>query len=146
MPTVTTRADLHRIAKAYLEAWMSHRPEAIARFHAEDAIADSPMYSTLRGRKAIEDAARAFMTSFADSTQTIDAIIIDPPQLALFTTFTATHVNEFFGLPGTGRRIEMKVSRHLKVNDDGLFVYERRIYDFTGVLVQIGVLRAKPAT
>jgi len=28
---------------------------------------------------------------------------------------------------------------------DGLVTYERRIYDFTGMLVQIGVLKAKPA-
>jgi hypothetical protein len=28
---------------------------------------------------------------------------------------------------------------------DGLIAHERRIYDFTGLLLQIGVLRAKPA-
>jgi hypothetical protein len=28
---------------------------------------------------------------------------------------------------------------------DGLIASERRIYDFTGLLVQLGVLRAKPA-
>jgi hypothetical protein len=33
----------------------------------------------------------------------------------------------------------------MKMNDDGLIEHERRIYDFTGLLVQIGVLRAKPA-
>jgi hypothetical protein len=28
--------------------------------------------------------------------------------------------------------------------DDGLVVHEQRIYDFTGMLMQIGVLKAKP--
>jgi len=28
---------------------------------------------------------------------------------------------------------------------NGKIVHERRIYDFTGLLVQIGVLKAKPA-
>ncbi len=27
---------------------------------------------------------------------------------------------------------------------DGKVVHERRIYDFTGMLIQIGVLKAKP--
>jgi hypothetical protein len=27
---------------------------------------------------------------------------------------------------------------------DGLIVRERRVYDFTGVLVQVGLLKAKP--
>ena len=31
-----------------------------------------------------------------------------------------------------------------KLVRDGEIVYERRIYDFTGLLLQIGVLRAKP--
>jgi steroid delta-isomerase-like uncharacterized protein len=145
MSTVMTRADLQRIADQYLDAWTRRKPEAIARLFAEDAVAESPIYSTLRGRKAIEDAVRAFFTSFPDITWTDQAILIDPPNIAVFSIASATHVNEFFGLPGTGRRIEMKNSRLLKVNDEGLIVHERRIYDFTGLLVQIGVLRAKPA-
>ena len=27
---------------------------------------------------------------------------------------------------------------------DGLIVHERRVYDFTGMLIQIGLLKAKP--
>ena len=103
------------------------------------------MYSTLHGRKAIEDAARAFFTSFPDAAQKLDAMVIDPPLVGVFQTVNATHVNEFFGLPGTGRRIEFRMSRLIRMNDEGLIVHERRIYDFTGLLVQIGVLRAKPA-
>jgi hypothetical protein len=30
-------------------------------------------------------------------------------------------------------------------DEQGLVAHERRIYDFTGLLVQLGVLRAKPA-
>ena len=29
--------------------------------------------------------------------------------------------------------------------DDGLIAEERRIYDFTGLLMQVGVLKGKPA-
>ena len=103
------------------------------------------MYATLRGRQAIEDAARAFFTSFPDFTFEVEATIIDPPFIAIFTTVNATHMNEFFGLPGTGRHIEFRMSRLMKMNDEGLIIHERRIYDFTGLLVRIGVLRAKPA-
>ncbi|MGH9146149.1 MAG: hypothetical protein ACRD1Q_05525 [Vicinamibacterales bacterium] len=28
---------------------------------------------------------------------------------------------------------------------DGQIVHERRIYDFTGILIQVGLLKAKPA-
>jgi hypothetical protein len=119
MEAVMTRAELQAIIERYMETWQRRDSAAIARCHAENGVVESPMYATLRGRKAIEDASRAF--------------------------FTATHINDFFGLPGTNRRIEFRNSRLFQMDDQGLVAHERRIYDFTGVLVQVGVLKAKPA-
>jgi SnoaL-like domain len=120
-----TREELQGIAERYVETWQRRDPAAIAQYHASDGVAESPIYATLRGRKAIEDASRAFFTSF--------------------TTVNATHVNEFFGMPGTNRHIEFRNARLMEMDGQGLIAHERRIYDFTGLLVQIGVLRAKPA-
>jgi steroid delta-isomerase-like uncharacterized protein len=129
----------------FTEAWQRRDPAGLAGHHAANGVAESPMYSTLRGRKAIEDAYRAFFTSFPDATTDVENIVVDPPYVVMFTTVNATHKNDFFGLPGTDRHIEFRMSRLMKMNDDGLIEHERRIYDFTGLLVQIGVLRAKPA-
>ena len=141
----STRAELQDIAERYLEMWRRRDPAGIGQHYAPDGVAESPTYATLRGRRAIEDAARAFFTSFPDFALEVEATVIDPPLIAIFTTVNATHMNEFFGLPGTGRRIEFRMSRLMKMNDDGLIAHERRVYDFTGLLVRIGVLRAKPA-
>ncbi len=140
-----TREELQGIAERYVETWKRRDSAAIAQYFASDAVAESPMYATLRGRKAIDDAFRAFFTSFPDATLEIDAILVDPPRVAIFTTVNATHVNEFFGMPGTNRHIEFRIARLLEMNDEGLMMLERRIYDFTGLLVQIGILRARPA-
>jgi predicted ester cyclase len=140
-----TQGELHALIDTYMQAWIDHQPEMIGRHHSVDGVAESPMYATLRGRLAIEEAARAFFTSFPDAAQTIEAIIVEPPHAAVFTLVQATHVNEFFGLPGTGRHIEFRTAWFMKVDGDGLLEHVRRIYDFTGLLVQIGVLRAKPA-
>jgi steroid delta-isomerase-like uncharacterized protein len=140
-----THDALTNQVQQYLGAWASRDPEAIGAFHTPDAVAESPSYATLRGRQAIEEAARAFVTSFPDAAQTIEAVVVDAPYAACFSTVHATHSSDFFGLPGTGRRIEFRNAWLITFNDDGLIVHERRIYDFTGLLVQIGVLRAKPA-
>jgi steroid delta-isomerase-like uncharacterized protein len=139
------REELQETARRYVEAWQDRDPAAIAQYHASDCVAESPIYATLRGRKAIEDAARAFFTSFPDAALTIDAVVVDAPRIAIFTTVNATHVNEFFGMPGTNRHIEFRNARLLEIDADRLIAYERRIYDFTGLLVQVGILRAKPA-
>ena len=140
-----TRAELQSLAERYQETWQRRDPVAIASFHAVDCVAESPIYATLRGRKAIEEAARAFFASFPDATIGVDAIVIDPPNAAAFTTVNGTHTNDFFGMPGTNRHIEFRNARLIHWDDQGLIAHERRIYDFTGLLVQLGVLRAKPA-
>ena len=48
---------------------------------------------------------------------------------------------------GPGRTLSEDQARHIRqqIDDQGLIKQERRIYDFTGVLIKVGVLRAKPA-
>ena len=56
---------------------------------------------------------------------------------------SGTHVGTIMGLPPSGRAFRL-VGTFVFVLRDGLIVDERRIYDFTGLLIQIGVLKAKP--
>jgi C-1 hydroxylase len=142
--TTLTRTDLRAVVERFMQCQERRDPAALAQLYAVDGTAESPMYGSLVGRSAIEEAYRAFFTSFPDAKADFESIIIEPPHAALFATFTATHVNEFFGLPGTNRRIDFRSARLIEVEGD-LIKHERRIYDFTGVLVQVGVLRAKPA-
>jgi predicted ester cyclase len=48
------------------------------------------------------------------------------------------------GLPPTGRHFQFPGVFVFTV-ENGEIVREQRIYDFTGMLVQIGVLKVKPA-
>ena len=47
-------------------------------------------------------------------------------------------------MPPTGRRIEVSGCFIYRIEGQQI-QHERRILDFTGLLVQVGVLRAKPA-
>ena len=137
-------AAIRSLVERFLETWERKDAAAAAAFHANNGVAESPMFGTLNGRQAIEDGYRAFFTSFPDASTQVDSMVIEPPHVALFTTTTATHANDFFGLPGTGRRIDFR-SGHLMRVENGSVTHVRRIYDFTGILLQLGVLRAKPA-
>jgi steroid delta-isomerase-like uncharacterized protein len=142
---VTERAELRTIADRFIDAWQRRDAPGLALHHAVDGVVESPMFATLRGRKAIEDAYRAFFTSFPDATIDLENVVVDPPYVVMFATVNATHQNDFFGLPGTNRHIDFRTARLMKLADDGLIEHERRIYDFTGLLLQVGLLRAKPA-
>ena len=45
-------------------------------------------------------------------------------------------------MPGTGRRVEVSGAFVMRF-ENGLIVSERRLYDFVGMLLQLGVLKAK---
>jgi len=142
---VTSRADLEEIVQRHFDAWQRRDIAALLTFHARDGVVESPMYGTRHGLDEIEESYRAFFKSFPDAFMALESTVVDPPHVANFMTIAATHTAEFFGLPGTSRRIDMRCARFVQFDEAGLISHERRIYDFTGVLVQLGVLRAKPA-
>ncbi len=139
-----SRATLQTMADSYMAALHRRDPVALAEFHSIDCVAESPMFATLHGRAAIEESYRQLYKAFPDLEFKLDSLLIDPPRIAATTTNSGTHVNEFLGLPGTHKHFEFLLARIVTVKD-GLITHERRIYDLTGLLVQLGVLKAKPA-
>ncbi len=47
-------------------------------------------------------------------------------------------------MPPSGKPTSIPIIMVARI-DNGEIVHERRVYDFTGMLVQIGVLKARPA-
>ena len=68
----------------------------------------------------------------------------DMSQSGLFSLQEGQDVGQFLGLAPTGKSFRVP-GVFLYDLQDGQIVRERRIYDFTGVLIQIGLLKAKPA-
>jgi hypothetical protein len=72
------------------------------------------------------------------------SVIIDGDSVAQVLSIEGKDVGDFLGLLPTGKsfRVPGVFLYDLK---DGLIARERRIYDFTALLIQIGLLKAKPA-
>ena len=141
---VMGRADLERLTERYFTIMNRHDPRALAALYAPECAVESPLFSSLRGRPAVEESFRKWFVIFPDVEFRRESTIIDPPSVAVATVATATHEGELFGLPASHKKIEFRVIRLVTV-EDGLIQTERRVYDFTGLLVQLGVLRARPA-
>ena len=98
----------------------------------------------LEGRGDIERIYRVWFTAFADFSFAVEDLIIEGDRVALLGAATGRHSGEFFGMPSTGRRIDVACGFFYRFEEKP-DRHERRILDFTGLLVQVGVLRAKPA-
>jgi steroid delta-isomerase-like uncharacterized protein len=116
---------------------------ALATDYAEHAVIESPTAGVHRGREAAEKALTAIFNAFLDLTVTTEHLIIDGDQVASVLTLEGTHIGEFLGIPPTGKQFRMPAVFFYRL-ENGRIVHERRIYDFTGLLLQIGVLKAKP--
>ena len=124
--------------------WNARDPEALARRHTPDGIIVSPIFRTVEGFDEILGSYRSLFAIFPDWQYIGQEPMVDGNRLAQPFLVHATHSSEFMGLPGSGRKVEVEGVRVFEMKD-GLIAYERRYYDFTGFLIQLGVLRSKPA-
>ena len=138
-----TRDDIMALFARRQDAMLRRDAVAMADY-AEDAVVESPWAGTVMGRDANEQARRALWSAFPDQVIHQEELIVDVDRAAMFATAAGTDLGGFMGLAPTGKPFRITIV-FLFTFDDRHIVHERRIYDFTGMLVQIGVLKAKPA-
>jgi steroid delta-isomerase-like uncharacterized protein len=139
-----TRQQVLDLFKRREEAYEDLDAAALATDYADDAVIESPTAGLHQGREAAEKALRAIFSAFLDLTVSPDYLIIDGGSVASVITLEGTHIGDFLGIPPTGKQFRMPAVFFYQL-ENGKIVRERRIYDFTGLLIQIGVLKAKPA-
>jgi steroid delta-isomerase-like uncharacterized protein len=129
----------------HMASWNRHDATALCNDHAEDGVVVSPMFARMEGRAQICTSYTALFAVFPDWHIRFDAPIRDGSRIAVPFSVTATHKGDFMGLPGTGRRCEFEGVSLYELDDALLIREERRVYDFTGLLTRLGVLKVKPA-
>jgi steroid delta-isomerase-like uncharacterized protein len=139
-----TREEMLALFSRREAAWLARDAASLTADHAPDGVVVSPTGGVLEGIAEIERIYRVWFTAFPDLVFTTEDLLVDESRAALLCRITGSHSGEFFGMPPTGRRIEVSGCFIYRV-EEGKIAHERRILDFTGLLVQVGVLRAKPA-
>jgi steroid delta-isomerase-like uncharacterized protein len=139
-----TRDEIMALFVRREKDWAQHNSTALAADHAPDGVVVSPTGGVLEGRAEIERIYRLWFTAFPDLSATVSDVVIDGDHVVVLREISGTHTGDFFGLPATGRKVQAAGAFVYRMHD-GLIEHERRILDFTGVLVQVGVLKAKPA-
>jgi len=138
-----TRKEISEFLALRDETWQRHDSEALAAEHAEDGEVDSPLFGKNKGRSAIQNIYANWFAAFPDAQYQTEHLLIDGNRAVQFTKMTGTQRGDFCGLPPSGKRFEMRCA-FLFFFADGKIAHEIRVYDFTGIMVQLGVLKAKP--
>ena len=140
-----TREAILTILADRVDAWRRLDAEALAAAYTDDAVVESPLAGgTVRGRAQILQVFQTYFIAFPDLEMQQGDVLIDGNRAAVFSTFVGTDQGGFMGMPATGRRINIPMVFLYEFSDGGI-VADRRVYDFTSVLLQVGALKAKPA-
>jgi steroid delta-isomerase-like uncharacterized protein len=139
-----TSEDIRAFLDRHMRAWERQDVAALVADYGDDAEINSPLFHTIRGRKQIETSWRELFHSLADFKFEIDDVVIDcdAGKAAMLFSGTNTQQGEFMGVPASGRRSQNR-GAFIFTFRDGHVVSETRLYDFTGMLLQLGVLKTR---
>ena len=138
-----TRDQIEALFERRRAAYDRKDAGALATDYALDCVVESPTGGSQHGKDAAE---RVLQTVFdaLDVTLRQESVIIDGDSVAQVVSLEGQDVGPFLGLAPTGKSFCVP-GVFLYELKDGLIVRERRIYDFAGLLIQIGLLKVKPA-
>jgi len=116
---IATALDLQQLralATRYTAAWCSQDPASVASFFAADGSLTVNDASPARGRAAITDVARGFMTAFPDMKVLMDDIALDGERAIYRWTLVGTNT----GPGGTGKAVQISGYEQWRMGSDGL--------------------------
>jgi predicted ester cyclase len=137
-----TRDAIEAMFTRRREAYDRQDAAALARDYAADCIIESPSGGVHHGPAAAEQVLRTVFDAL-DIKVRDELLLIDGDCVAQVVNVEGTDSGQFLGLQPTGKSFRMPAVLVYELKD-GLIARERRIYDFTGVLVQVGLFKAKP--
>jgi steroid delta-isomerase-like uncharacterized protein len=141
-----TRDQILDFTERRKDALNRHDVIGLAALYAADCVVESPLAAgTIYGRQAVTKVHERLFEAFPDLQFDQDHVLIDGDKAAVGGTLTGNYTGGFLGLPPSGKPIRVPLAVIFRVAD-GEIVFERRIYDFTGMMMQIGVLQPRSAS
>jgi steroid delta-isomerase-like uncharacterized protein len=125
------------LVRRYYAACNQRDTEAIFECLHPDCIHHSRLSEYAKGGVAF--AFEATFAAFPDLHWEIEELIAEDDRLAALVVIEGTHVGEYLGKAGTGKRIRVRSVDFARVRD-GKFVEHRGVLDELHLLAQIGVV------
>jgi predicted ester cyclase len=109
---------------------------SLAADYAEDCVVEGPAIGVLHGRRAVEESFTAIFRAFPDITASSHDNVVSGNQAVLSYVFKATDTGGFLGQGPTYKPITIFATILFRLRG-GEIVYERRVYDLSGVILQL---------
>ena len=136
---MTTESQLKtRVRTAWHEAWDKGNVDALDDVLTDDFVRTTQGSDTTLSAAEFKDEILATRRAFPDLTTSIDTIVEDGDQLAIFWTSRGTHRDELHGIPSTNRPVTTSGSNLCTVVD-GRLSSERVTWDTRQLLSALDI-------
>lgn len=121
----------------FKQVWNDGDEAAIDRYLAAETVGNDPSFGT--GREAFREQWRTWREAFPDIHFAVEEIVGEGDKVVTRWTMTGTHRGLFWGMPGSGRRVEVR-GMSLDRIEDGRIVSGFDAWDELGLRRQLGML------
>lgn len=129
------------LVNRHLAAENAHRlDETLATLHPDCVFEDVTLGLEYRGREGAGRYYRTWWEAFSIEVRGIARHWTTEGNMIAEARYVGTHTGDFFGVPATGRAIDIRLAVVIRFQD-GLMLGERFYYDLASLLSQLGVER-----
>jgi steroid delta-isomerase-like uncharacterized protein len=124
------------------EAFGRGKPELVDELLDSDFVRYDPYIEAgeVRGTQTVKDNIAWFRNAFPDLSCTVEDQIAEGEKVVSRWTLRGTHRGDFFGVAGTGNRVEFTGIQIDRFDESGKIVEERAEFDLLGAMRQVGAI------
>jgi predicted ester cyclase len=139
MSTEENKATVRRLQE---ESLGGGKPELVDELLDPDFVRYDPYIEAgeVRGTQTVKDNIVWFRNAFPDLTCTVEEQVAEGDKVVSRWTLGGTHRGDFFGVDGTGNRVEFTGIQIDRFDESGKIVEERAEFDLLGAMRQVGAI------
>jgi steroid delta-isomerase-like uncharacterized protein len=139
---MSTEENKDKVRRLMEEAFGQGNTEVIDEVLHSDFVCYDPNSEAgaVRGADTIKGEIEYFRNAVPDLTYTVEDQIAEGDEVVTRWKATGTHQGEFFGVPGSGKRLEMSGIQIDRFDESGKMVEEWPEYDLLGAMRQMGAI------
>ena len=124
------------------ESFGGGKPELVDDVLDPDFVRYDPYIESgeVRGAQTVKENIVWFRNAFPDLSCTVEVQVAEGDKVVSRWTVRGTHRGDFFGIAGTGNRVEFTGIQIDRFDDGGKIVEERAEFDLLGAMRQMGAI------
>jgi predicted ester cyclase len=144
---VSAEENKEKVRRFMEESFGGGKPELVDDLLDPNFVRYDPYIQAgeVRGTQTVKDNIAWFRNAFPDLSCTVEDQVAEGDKVVSRWTLRGTHRGEFFGVAGTGNRVELTGIQIDRFDEEsGKMVEERAEFDLLGAMRQVGAIPDEP--